>query len=116
DIFGDVERVPSQYGGEAIALPIRMVRSRAADANTDRPYDPHAAYPVHSESGGHACYLADCQHHDGIYLPFSAVGGHLGMVPLPTAYFIWLAGILSSYCLLTQLVKMIYIRRFGQWL
>jgi Mg2+-importing ATPase len=52
----------------------------------------------------------------GIYLPFSPVGEHLGMVPLPPAYFIWLAGILSSYCLLTQIVKTIYIRRFGQWL
>jgi hypothetical protein len=41
----------------------------------------------------------------GIYLPFSTVGKHLGMVPLPPAYFIWLAGILLSYCLLTQLVK-----------
>ena len=52
----------------------------------------------------------------GIYLPFSPVGQHLGMVPLPPAYFIWLVGILSSYCLLTQLVKTVYIRRFGQWL
>jgi Mg2+-importing ATPase len=52
----------------------------------------------------------------GIYLPFSPVGDHLGMVPLPPTYFIWLAGILLSYCLLTQLVKTIYIRRFGQWL
>jgi Mg2+-importing ATPase len=52
----------------------------------------------------------------GIYLPFSPVGHYLGMVPLPLAYFIWLVGILSSYCLLTQLVKTVYIRRFGQWL
>ena len=52
----------------------------------------------------------------GIYLPFSPVGEHLGMVPLPPAYFVWLAVILSSYCLLTQVVKTIYIRRFGQWL
>jgi Mg2+-importing ATPase len=52
----------------------------------------------------------------GIYLPFSPLGEHLGMVTLPPAYFIWLVGILSSYCLLTQLVKTVYIRRFGQWL
>lgn len=52
----------------------------------------------------------------GVYLPFSPVGEHLGMVPLPPAYFVWLAVILSSYCLLTQVVKTIYIRRFGQWL
>ena len=52
----------------------------------------------------------------GIYLPFSPLGAHLGMVPLPVAYFGWLAGILLSYCVLTQLVKTLYIRRFGQWL
>jgi Mg2+-importing ATPase len=52
----------------------------------------------------------------GIYLPFSALGAHLGMVPLPLSYFPWLVGILLSYCALTQLVKHLYIRRFAQWL
>lgn len=52
----------------------------------------------------------------GIYLPFSSLGEHLGMVPLPLSYFPWLAGILLSYCVLTQLVKRLYIHRFGQWL
>jgi Mg2+-importing ATPase len=52
----------------------------------------------------------------GIYLPFSPLGAHLNMVPLPLSYFGWLIGILLSYCLLTQLVKTIYIHRFGQWL
>ena len=52
----------------------------------------------------------------GIYVPFSSLGQHLGMVPLPLSYFPWLAGILLSYCVLTQIVKRLYIRRFGQWL
>jgi Mg2+-importing ATPase len=52
----------------------------------------------------------------GIYLPFSSVGAHLGLVPLTGSYFFWLAGILLSYCTLTQIVKRIYIRRFAQWL
>jgi len=52
----------------------------------------------------------------GIYLPYSSVGAHLGLVPLPWSYFPWLAGILLCYCVLTQVVKRIYIRRFGQWL
>jgi Mg2+-importing ATPase len=52
----------------------------------------------------------------GIYLPFSPLGAHVGMVPLPSAYFLWLAGILLSYCLLTQLVKGWYIRRYHVWL
>jgi len=52
----------------------------------------------------------------GIYVPFSPLGAHLGLVPLPLPYFGWLAGILLSYCVLTQLVKVAYIRRFNQWL
>ncbi|WP_315781277.1 magnesium-translocating P-type ATPase [Bradyrhizobium sp. SZCCHNPS1003] len=52
----------------------------------------------------------------GIYLPFSPLGAHVGMVPLPEAYFPILIAILLSYCLLTQVIKRLYIRRFGQWL
>ena len=52
----------------------------------------------------------------GIYLPFSPLGEHLGLVPLPMSYFPWLVGILLGYCTLTQIVKHIYIGRFGQWL
>jgi len=52
----------------------------------------------------------------GMYLPFSPIGAHLGMVALPLSYFGWLAAILLSYCVLTQLVKVLYIRYFAQWL
>jgi Mg2+-importing ATPase len=52
----------------------------------------------------------------GIYLPFSPFGEHVGMVPLPASYFQWLGGILLSYCLLTQVVKGWYIRRYHAWL
>ncbi len=52
----------------------------------------------------------------GIILPFSPIGAQLGMVPLPLPYFAWLAGILLSYCTLTQIVKRFYIHRFHQWL
>ena len=52
----------------------------------------------------------------GIYLPFSPLGAHVGMVPLPASYFPWLVGILLSYCLLTQVVKGWYIRRYHAWL
>ncbi len=52
----------------------------------------------------------------GIFLPFSGLGSHLGMMPLPPSYFAWLVAILLSYCLLTQFVKLAYIRRFKQWL
>ena len=52
----------------------------------------------------------------GIIVPYTPFGAGLGMVPLPVAYFPWLAGILLSYCLLTQVIKTWYIRRFGKWL
>ena len=52
----------------------------------------------------------------GIYVPFSPLGHYLGLVPLPGIYFGWLVGFLLSYCVLTQIVKRWYIRRFGDWL
>lgn len=52
----------------------------------------------------------------GMLLPFSPLGAHIGMVPLPGMYFAWLALTLVCYCVLTQVVKTIYIRRYGHWL
>ncbi|MGS1120600.1 magnesium-translocating P-type ATPase [Rhodanobacter sp. UC4436_H3] len=52
----------------------------------------------------------------GMLIPFSTLGGKIGMAPLPPMYFAWLALTLASYCVLTQLVKVIYIRRYGRWL
>ena len=52
----------------------------------------------------------------GMLVPFSALGAKIGMVPLPPLYFAWLALTLASYCVLTQLMKVIYIRRYGRWL
>jgi len=52
----------------------------------------------------------------GMILPFTPLGGNLGMVPLPADYFVWLWLILGSYCLLTQYLKGFYIRTFGKWL
>ncbi|NHC62797.1 magnesium-translocating P-type ATPase [Paenalcaligenes suwonensis] len=51
----------------------------------------------------------------GLYLPFSALGPLVGLEALPWAYFPWLLGILLSYCVAAQLMKMLYIRRFGRW-
>jgi hypothetical protein len=39
-----------------------------------------------------------------------------GPAPPILSYFPWLVGILLSYCLLTQLVKGWYIRRYHAWL
>jgi P-type Mg2+ transporter len=52
----------------------------------------------------------------GIFLPFSSFAPALKMQPLPLAYFPWLVGILLAYCLLTQVVKNWFIRKFHQWL
>ncbi len=52
----------------------------------------------------------------GMLIPFSGLGAKIGMVPLPPMYFAWLAVTLVSYCVLTQLMKVIYIRRYGHWL
>ena len=52
----------------------------------------------------------------GIFIPFSPFASTLGMQPLPVSYFPWLLGILLSYCLLTQLIKGWFIKKFGEWL
>lgn len=52
----------------------------------------------------------------GIWLPFSPIGSYIGLEPLPWEYFPWLAATLVSYCGLAQIMKGIYIRRFGMWL
>jgi len=51
----------------------------------------------------------------GIAIPFSPLGAIVGLVPLPLAYFPWLAATLFGYCLVAQGMKRIYIRRFGHW-
>lgn len=52
----------------------------------------------------------------GIYIPFSPLGSMIGLQPLPWSYFPWLVATLAGYCVLTQLVKTLYIRRFKAWL
>ncbi len=52
----------------------------------------------------------------GILIPFTAFGAQLGFVPLPMSYFPWLVAILLSYCILTQLIKTWYMKRFDRWL
>lgn len=51
----------------------------------------------------------------GIYIPFSPLGNLVGLEPLPWTYFPWLVGTLLSYCVVAQLMKTLYIRRFKQW-
>ncbi len=52
----------------------------------------------------------------GILIPFTPFGDSVGLQPLPLMYFPWLVGILFSYCVLTQFIKNLYIKKFNSWL
>jgi Mg2+-importing ATPase len=52
----------------------------------------------------------------GIAIPFTSLGASVGLQPLPMNYFPWLVATLLSYCVLTQIIKTIYIRKFGKCL
>jgi P-type Mg2+ transporter len=49
----------------------------------------------------------------GLALPLSPLAPALGLVPLPRAYYGWLAAILVCYACLSQLVKTWFVRRYG---
>ena len=49
----------------------------------------------------------------GVWLPFTALGRFLGFTRLPASYFLWLAGFLAAYGVLTHRVKMWFAQRFG---
>jgi Mg2+-importing ATPase len=46
-------------------------------------------------------------------IPYTPIASALGFTPLPLVYFAWLSAILLGYCLLAQLVKTWYVRRYG---
>lgn len=52
----------------------------------------------------------------GIAVPFTPFGAMVGLQGLPSSYFLWLAVTLLSYCVLTQWMKLWFIRRFHTWL
>lgn len=52
----------------------------------------------------------------GIIVPFTSFGASIGLQPLPWSYFPWLIATLLSYCVLTQFLKVLYIRVFKRWL
>lgn len=49
----------------------------------------------------------------GLWLPQGALAGYLRLTALPTAFYGWLVAILLGYCMLTTVMKRIYIRRYG---
>ena len=52
----------------------------------------------------------------GLLVPYTGIGAKIGMTTLPAAFFGWIALTVLTYAVLTQLVKLVYIRRYGRWL
>lgn len=84
-------------------LIVHMIRTQRIPFLQSR-----AAWPVMLTTGA-ACVF-------GLVFPFSGWGRSLGLVALPWNYFLWLVALLLGYCVLTQLAKVVFIRRFGGWL
>ena len=49
----------------------------------------------------------------GAWLPYSPFAHFLGFVPLPPAYWLWIAGFLLTYAVLTHFVKVWFYKRYG---
>ncbi len=52
----------------------------------------------------------------GCYLPFSPMAKAIRMVALPPAYWPLLAATIFGYCVLTQIGKHYYIKKFKEWM
>lgn len=51
----------------------------------------------------------------GLLIPFTSLGEALGLRPLPLSYFPGLAAMLITYCVLGQVVKNWYARKYGYY-
>ena len=51
-----------------------------------------------------------------LVVAFSSLASGLDMAALPQGFAPWLALLLVGYCLSTQWLKVVYVRRFGEWL
>ena len=49
-------------------------------------------------------------------IAFSSMAIGLDMTVLPISFIPWLVVLLAGYCFSTQLLKAVYVRRFGEWL
>ncbi len=52
----------------------------------------------------------------GLLVPYTGIGAKIGMTPLPGMFFAWIALTVLTYAVLTQLMKLIYMRRYARWL
>ena len=51
-----------------------------------------------------------------IVIPYTVVGGFLGLVALPVKYLGVIVGVPILYCFVASFVKRLYIRKFGDWI
>ena len=49
----------------------------------------------------------------GAVLPYLPIGSYFGFIPLPASFWIWIAGFLLCYSVLTHLVKVWFHRKYG---
>lgn len=49
----------------------------------------------------------------GAVLPYLPIGSYFGFVPLPASFWIWIAGFLLCYSVLTHSVKVWFYRKYG---
>ncbi|MFZ3374922.1 MAG: magnesium-translocating P-type ATPase [Chthoniobacterales bacterium] len=49
----------------------------------------------------------------GAVLPYLPIGSYFGFIPLPVSFWIWIAGFLLCYSLLTHSVKVWFHRKYG---
>jgi Mg2+-importing ATPase len=49
----------------------------------------------------------------GAVLPYVPIGSYFGFVPLPASFWIWIAGFLLCYSVLTHSVKVWFHRKYG---
>ena len=51
-----------------------------------------------------------------VAIGFTGIAVGFDMSPLPHVFGLWLAGILAAYLTCVQLVKGVYVRRYGEWI
>ena len=52
----------------------------------------------------------------GVIIPYTPLGVGLDMVSMPVLFIPWLFGIILLYAVAVQLVKKVYIKRYGTWI
>ena len=52
----------------------------------------------------------------GLIVPFTPLGGLIGLVPIALPYIILIFVVTFLYCILAMLAKKIYIKKYGEWI